>query len=394
MGKHETLKFNFRSTFRGAKTEDKGKAVATPDSSKNRKIIPYMPLNKSITVGSLARTAPASSDIDMDQSPINLFDVALTTIAGDKKDVDSAIPSSEFPIVVVDGVELETHPLVSEPSSSNNRELEHSELLKTLSMIEEKAFNNERLELFQKYESVVLDLSKEKENTIVERRKVFAEREKAIEGKEKLEKELREMKEEKLTFSTQLEELKEEKKSLETRLKDVEDNTQIKINDTVIEYRNSDELYNYICVFDQFEPLRQSIGSVSSKKALFELRNFVVGKHPKFDFFDFIVDINALTPPIPDEKDGIPAPTNDGSNTEVDTSDAIDRLLDAQNECNTLKEELRKLRVELDSQVETTKDLLSEHAALAIENAELQEALKARAGARSPCSKKHRQGSS
>ncbi|KAJ4974947.1 hypothetical protein NE237_008121 [Protea cynaroides] len=133
------------------------------------------------------------------------------------------------------------------------------------------------------------------------------------------------MKEDKLTFSAQLEELKEEKKSLETRLKTAEDNIQIKVNDAVIKYRDSNELYNYICVSDQFEPLRQSIGSVASKKALFELRNFVVGKHPEFNFSDFIVDFNALIPPTPDEDDGIPAPTNGGSNMKVDTSEAVDR---------------------------------------------------------------------
>ncbi|KAJ4978679.1 hypothetical protein NE237_009459 [Protea cynaroides] len=85
VGKHETLKFNFCSTFCGAKTEDKGKAVAIPDSSKKRKIIPYMPSNKSITIGSPTRTALASSYINIDQSPINLSDVALTTTTGDKK---------------------------------------------------------------------------------------------------------------------------------------------------------------------------------------------------------------------------------------------------------------------------------------------------------------------
>ncbi|KAJ4967174.1 hypothetical protein NE237_019023 [Protea cynaroides] len=292
VGKHKTPKFNFRSTFCGAKIEDKGKVVATPNSSKKWKIIPYMPSNKSITI-------------------------------------------SELPIVITDGMELETHPLVNEPSSSNNREPDRVELFKTLSMTE-------------------------------------------------------------------------------------------------------------------------SIGSVASKKALFELRNFVVGKPPKFYFSDFIVDFNALTPPTPDEEDGIPALTNGGSNTkrwlllkrtltlegpfatkEIHFSSTKSRkiarvaelrgndpnfpltmailitnlevllaendelrnrggpsssnnslnlqLLDAQNKCNTLKEELRKLGVELNSQVEITKDLLSEHATLAIENVELQEVIKAQESARSPC---------
>ncbi|KAJ4968360.1 hypothetical protein NE237_015061 [Protea cynaroides] len=144
--------------------------------------------------------------------------------------------------------------------------------------------------------------------------------------KEKLEKELRELKEEQLTFSTELKGLKEEKKSMESRLKEAEDGMQIKIDDVVIEYRDSDELYNYICVSDQFGPLRQRIGSVASKKALFELRDFVEGKHLGFDFSDFILDFNALTPPTPDEDDGNSAPTNGGSNMEVVTSDAVDRV--------------------------------------------------------------------
>ncbi|KAJ4968352.1 hypothetical protein NE237_015053 [Protea cynaroides] len=395
VGKHETPKFNFRSTFRGAKTEDKGKAFANPDSSKKQKVIPYTPSSKGITIGSQARTAPASSDVDIDLCPINISD--------------------GLPIIIANGVELKSHPLVNEPSSSTNREPGCSEVLKTLSVAE----------------SSVLDLSKEKENTIAKRRKVFVEREKAIEEKEKFEAELRELKEEKLTFSTQLNGLREEKLSLESRLK-------------------------------------ESTGSVASKKALFELFNFMEGKHPGFDFSNFIVDFNALTPPTPHEDDGVPAPTNGGSNMEVDTSEAVDRrwlsfkrtltsegslvaeeihfssaescklakvselsgdesnipltmailitnlealraendelrsrggpsslnnslnlqLLSTQNECNALKEEPRKLKEELDSQVETTMDLLFEHEALSIENIELREALKAQAGVHSSPSKK------
>ncbi|KAJ4982300.1 hypothetical protein NE237_033137 [Protea cynaroides] len=159
-----------------------------------------------------------------------------------KKDVDYAIPFNELPIVIADGIELESRPPVREPSSSSNKESDCSEVLKTLSMAEEKVFNNEPLELLRKYESVILDLNKEKENIIVKRRKVFVEREKAIEGKEKLEKELKEMKDEKLTFSIQLEELKEKKKSLETRLKEAEDSIQIKVDDAVIKYRDFDDL--------------------------------------------------------------------------------------------------------------------------------------------------------
>ncbi|KAJ4981332.1 hypothetical protein NE237_032169 [Protea cynaroides] len=261
-----------------------------------------MPFSKSITIGSLARTAPALSDVDMDLSLVNLSDVALTTIAGDKKDVDSVIPLSELPIVIADGVELGSHSLVSEPSSSTNKESDPSEVLKTLSMAEvinylnekekehlnllqscesqENAFSSECLELLQKYESVVLYLKG----------------------------------------------LKEEKKSLESRLKEAKDGIQIKINDAMIKYKDSDELYNYICMSDEFDPLRQSIGSVARKKALFELRNFVEGKHPGFDFSNFIVDFNALTPPTLDEDDVMPTPTNGGSNMEVDTFDAIDRV--------------------------------------------------------------------
>ncbi|KAJ4954863.1 hypothetical protein NE237_011646 [Protea cynaroides] len=123
------------------------------------------------------------------------------------KDADSTIPSNGLPIGVADGVELEFHLPVKEPSSSSNKESDHSGVLRTLSMAE-------------------------------------------------------------------------------------------------------------------------SIGSVASKKALFELHNFVVGKHPEFDFSDFIVDFNALTPLTPDEDDGFLAPTDGGSNMEVDTSEAVDRVGD------------------------------------------------------------------
>ncbi|KAJ4960119.1 hypothetical protein NE237_020029 [Protea cynaroides] len=315
-------------------------------------------------------------------------------------------------------------------------------------------FSDERLELLQKYEFVILDLNKEKENTLAERRKVFAERERTIELKEKLEE--------------VLEGLKKEKESLEARLKQVEDGMQNKINDTVMRYRDSTKLYNYISVTEQFGSLRESLGSVASKKALFELCNFVVGKHLEFDFPDFLEYFNALTPPSPNEDNDIVVPADGGSNMEVDTSEALDNkwlsfkrtsslerlstvggshsffvelcklarvdelsgfgsnfplimadlivdlevlpkkneefrnrrgpsssnnsldplTLNAQTEYNTLREELQRLKAELDSQVKTTNDLLSENTALAIENAKLKEALKGQAKVQSSCSKK------
>ncbi|KAJ4955866.1 hypothetical protein NE237_012649 [Protea cynaroides] len=308
VGKPETPKFNFLSSFFGGKAEDKGKVVAIPDSLKKRKITTYMPLSKSITMGSPIQDALAPTDINPDQSFANLVDVVFTTTTGDKRDVDSAIPSSELFVMVINFL--------------NEKEKEYLDLLQKCES-QEKAFSNERLKLLQKYESAVSYLNKERENTLVERRKVYMERERAIVEKEKLKKELNEVK---LNSSTELEELKEEKKNLESKLKETEDGMQIKINDAMIEYRDSQELYDYICVSDQFEPLRQSLGSVASKKALFELLNFVVEKHLEFNFPRFIVDFNFLTPPTPDEDDNSFAPTNNVSNMEVDPFETVDRV--------------------------------------------------------------------
>ncbi|KAJ4951806.1 hypothetical protein NE237_028638 [Protea cynaroides] len=373
----------------------------------------------SITIGSPIRVALAPTDINPDQSPANLAVVIFTTTTSDKRYIDSVVPSNKLPAMVVEGVELETHITIKETSGPDNSKFDRSKVLMTHSMVgvidflnergkeylnllqkcksQEKAFTDECLKLLRKYESVVADLNKERENTLAERRKVYMEIEKAIEEKEKLEKELSEVK---LKSSTQLEELKEEKKNSEFKLK--------------------------------------SLGLVASKKALFELRHFVLEKHPEFNFSGFIMDFNVLTPPKPDEDDNSSAPTNNVSNMEVDPSEIADevialeeeqsniiltvailisdlevlraendelksktdpsssnnslkiQLLDAHNKCNTLNEKLQNLKSQLDLQVETTKDLLSEHEALAIENTELREALKEKTNIQTSCSKNRR----
>ncbi|KAJ4977934.1 hypothetical protein NE237_008714 [Protea cynaroides] len=107
---------------------------------------------------------------------------------------------------------------------------------------------------------------RERESTITGRRKVFKEREKVAKEKERANKKDKMIDE----VEKELERLKEEKSSLQIKLKESKHSILIKINDAVIEeYRDSDELYNYIYDSEQFEPLRNDLGFVASKQALY-----------------------------------------------------------------------------------------------------------------------------
>ncbi|KAJ4980364.1 hypothetical protein NE237_031201 [Protea cynaroides] len=149
MGKSETPKFNFCSSFCGGKAEDKGKAIAIPDSLKKRKITTYMPPSKSIIMGCPIRAALAPTDINPDQSPTNLADIVFTTTTGDKRDVDFTIPSSELPITVAEEVELESHLTTKETLGPNNSKFDHSEALMTRSMAGSLGFIASKKALFK-----------------------------------------------------------------------------------------------------------------------------------------------------------------------------------------------------------------------------------------------------
>ncbi|KAJ4977431.1 hypothetical protein NE237_002537 [Protea cynaroides] len=131
-----------------------------------------------------------------------------------------------------------------------------------------KAWDAERFGLLQQNESLAQDVMKEKENTTIGRNKVFVEREMVVKEKERADQKDKKIKE----FEKELEKPKEEKSSLESKLQETKDSIPDRKNDVVIEYRDSDELYNHICDSDQFEPLRNDLGFVASKQALYSDR--------------------------------------------------------------------------------------------------------------------------
>ncbi|KAJ4969686.1 hypothetical protein NE237_002785 [Protea cynaroides] len=145
----------------------------------------------------------------------------------------------------------------------------HREALKALSDIYLINLMVERVRAWDaEHSSLTQDLKKERENTIAERRKVFEEREKVKKEKERVDREKKRVEE----VEIKLKRLKEEKFDLEIKLKEAKDSVQIKVNDAIIEYRDSNELYENICESEQFKPLRQALGSVAGKQAFFKLR--------------------------------------------------------------------------------------------------------------------------
>ncbi|KAJ4959549.1 hypothetical protein NE237_026660 [Protea cynaroides] len=174
-------------------------------------------LNKGIVLGSLTRTASASSE--------------------GTKNFDSVGPLGDLPITVAGtrGVNLQFPNNTLYTDLVVHDDFGHCEL--TNLMVERvEAWDVERSSLVQQCEFMAQDLKKERENTIAEKRKVFEEREKVIKEKERADKEKKRVEEVKEEVGN----LKEEKSSLEIKLKEAKDSVQIKVNDVFIEYRDSD----------------------------------------------------------------------------------------------------------------------------------------------------------
>ncbi|KAJ4952001.1 hypothetical protein NE237_028833 [Protea cynaroides] len=203
------------------------------------------------------------------------------------------------------------------------KKLGHLEVLNTFSTIDllnfaierVKVWDAEHFDLLQKYESMAQDLRRERENTNIERKNVFEEREKTIREKERASKE----KERADKIVEELKTLKEEKASVETKLKEVEDSIQVKVEDAIIGYRDSNELYSYICDFEQFKPLRHDLGSIASKQALHKLCDFVQERTPGDDFSGFIVDLDAPISPDSDREENTLPLMNDDAEGEADS---------------------------------------------------------------------------
>ncbi|KAJ4969484.1 hypothetical protein NE237_016185 [Protea cynaroides] len=232
VGKLKLPKFDFDSVFQSSMSNDvrKGKAIADTSISKKRKITMNPSSNKGIVLVSPTRTISVSFE--------------------EIKNVDSVGSSGDLPVVAT-GTGVVNH-----QSSDNTPHIDlnvhedfgHYEVLNSLSIVD--------------YESIAQDLKRERERTITERRKVIKERKEVAKEKERADKEKKRVEE----VEEELGKLKEEKSSLEIKLKETKNSIPIKINDAVIEYRDSDELYNYICESEQFEPLRHDLGSVASKQ--------------------------------------------------------------------------------------------------------------------------------